>query len=96
MTAKGKELKKFNDFVHRTFNGTDAIFFMKSLQNIYKKHGGLEQLFLVKPNQKEEAPFLLQTVGKEIEKGTPLAFSSYIEGSLLWSFLRYEFFFPSI
>jgi uncharacterized protein (TIGR02757 family) len=58
MTAKEKELKKFNDFVHRTFNGTDAIFFMKSLQNIYKKYGGLEQVFMVKPNQKGEAPLL--------------------------------------
>jgi uncharacterized protein (TIGR02757 family) len=61
MTAKEKELKKFNDFVHRTFNGTDAIFFMKSLQNIYKKHGGLEQLFLIQPQQKGVAP-LLQSI----------------------------------
>lgn len=43
--AKEKDLKRFHDFVHRTFNGTDTVFFMKSLQNIYKKHGGLEQVF---------------------------------------------------
>jgi uncharacterized protein (TIGR02757 family) len=55
LTAKEKDLKKFNDFVHRTFNGTDAVFFMKSLQNIYRKHGGLEKVFMVKPNQKEAA-----------------------------------------
>lgn len=47
MSSKEKDLKRFDDFVHRTFNGTDAIFFMKSLQNIYKKHGGLEQVFTI-------------------------------------------------
>jgi uncharacterized protein (TIGR02757 family) len=57
MSAKEKDLKRFNDFVHRTFNGTDAVFFMKSLQNIYKKHGGLEQVFDIQANQKE-APTL--------------------------------------
>lgn len=45
MTAKEKDLKRFNDFVHRTFNGVDAVFFIKSLQHIYKKQGGLEQAF---------------------------------------------------
>ena len=34
-----------NRFVHRTFNGEDCFFFLKSLQNIYKYHGGLEQVF---------------------------------------------------
>ncbi len=53
MTAKERDLKKFNDFVHRTFNGTDAVFFMKSLQHLYKKHGGLEQAFAVASSQKE-------------------------------------------
>jgi uncharacterized protein (TIGR02757 family) len=61
MTAREKEFKKFNDFVHRTFNGTDAIFFMKSLQNIYKKHGGLEHVFLIQPHQKDASP-LLQSI----------------------------------
>lgn len=35
----------FNSFVHRTFNGADCIFFLKSLQNIYKNYGGLESVF---------------------------------------------------
>ena len=39
------ELKPFEKFVHRTFNGTDCIYFLKSLQNIYKNHGGLEGSF---------------------------------------------------
>ncbi len=40
-----KELLPFKKFVHRTFNGIDCIFFIKSLQNIYKKHKGLENAF---------------------------------------------------
>lgn len=40
-----KELEQFKKFVHRTFNGTDCVFFIKSLQNIYLKHGGLEGAF---------------------------------------------------
>lgn len=32
-------------FKHRTFNSEDLIFFLKSLQNIYRNHGGLEQVF---------------------------------------------------
>ncbi len=46
MSAKQKDFQIFDSFVHRTFNGVDAVFFMKALQNIYKKHGGLEKVFL--------------------------------------------------
>lgn len=35
----------FLNFKHRTFNGTDCIYFLKSLRNIYQHHGGLEQVF---------------------------------------------------
>jgi len=45
LNAKAKDLKRFDDFVHRTFNGVDAVFFMRSLQHIYKKHGSLERVF---------------------------------------------------
>ncbi|MCW3083897.1 MAG: hypothetical protein JWP12_1263 [Bacteroidetes bacterium] len=45
LSAGKKEISRFDDFVHRTFNGVDATFFMASLKNIYKKHGGLEQAF---------------------------------------------------
>jgi len=34
-----------SDFVHRTFNGNDCLFFLKSLKNIYQNHGGLEEVF---------------------------------------------------
>lgn len=40
-----KERKQFNNFVHRTFNGEDAVFFMDRLQQLYSKHQSLEPLF---------------------------------------------------
>lgn len=42
---KPKELKPLEKFVHRTFNGDDFIQFVNSLRHIYRKHGGLEQVF---------------------------------------------------
>lgn len=42
------DLKPFESFVHRTFNGSDCIFFLHSLQNIYKNEGGLESCFVSK------------------------------------------------
>ncbi len=35
----------FLNFKHRTFNGTDCIYFLKALKNIYLHHGGLELVF---------------------------------------------------
>jgi uncharacterized protein (TIGR02757 family) len=40
-----KDLKAFEKFVHRTFNGKDCIFFIESLKHIYKNKGGLEAVF---------------------------------------------------
>ena len=40
-----KDLLQFKNFKHRTFNGVDCAFFIKSLQNIYKKHKSLEYVF---------------------------------------------------
>lgn len=39
------ELKRFEKFVHRTFNGIDCIYFIQSLRNIYQNHEGLETVF---------------------------------------------------
>lgn len=39
------EWEGFRDFKHRTFNGTDCFYFLKSLRNIYQNHGGLEEVF---------------------------------------------------
>jgi len=43
--AKGKELKPLTNFVHRTFNSSDLLFFVESLKNIYQNYGGLENVF---------------------------------------------------
>src|SRR6478736_5199195 len=45
LNHKTKDLKTFEKFVHRTFNGNDCIFFIKSLKNIYTQHQGLEAAF---------------------------------------------------
>ncbi len=42
---KDIDLKPLQYFTHRTFNGIDCIFFIKSLQNIYKNYGGLQYVF---------------------------------------------------
>ncbi len=44
---KDKDLKRFEAFKHRTFNGTDALYFIEALQSIYKKYPSLEDAFVV-------------------------------------------------
>ncbi len=39
------ELQKLEYFVHRTFNGSDCIFFVRSLKNIYSNYNGLQSVF---------------------------------------------------
>lgn len=38
------DLDHIQDFVHRTFNNLDFLYFLRSLQNIYQHHGGLEKV----------------------------------------------------
>ena len=47
MNSKRNDWKTFAKFAHRTFNGIDAIYFIQSLQHIYKNEGGLEKAFSV-------------------------------------------------
>jgi uncharacterized protein (TIGR02757 family) len=56
LNHKAADLKKLNHFVHRTFNATDLIFFIKSLKNIYVKHGGIEQIFIKHANSDSLQP----------------------------------------
>jgi len=39
------DLKIFDHFKHRTLNSKDCVSILKSLKNIYKKHGGLKGIF---------------------------------------------------
>ncbi len=48
--AKEKDFNPFKKFVHRTFNGEDCIFFLKSLQKIYSKNVSLEEVFVAQSN----------------------------------------------
>ncbi len=45
MSHSENDLERLESFVHRTFNGQDFIGFIKSLQNIYQNHNGLEAVF---------------------------------------------------
>ena len=49
---KENDLKKFTTFVHRTFQPTDALYFIDFLSRHYKVHNSLEFLFL--PSQSME------------------------------------------
>jgi uncharacterized protein (TIGR02757 family) len=50
MEHEDKDLKRFENFVHRTFNSDDLLVFIASLKNIYKNHDGLESLFTPGPH----------------------------------------------
>ena len=43
--AEERDFRRFLPFVHRTFNGDDCVFFMKSLCRIYRECGGLGKVF---------------------------------------------------
>jgi uncharacterized protein (TIGR02757 family) len=45
LNFKKKDLLPFKNFVHRTFNGVDCLFFLQALQKIYLKHDSLEEVF---------------------------------------------------
>ena len=45
LNAEKTDFEVFENFVHRTFNGIDIQYFLTALQNIYRKHGGLETVF---------------------------------------------------
>ena len=45
LNATDASIENIERIVHRTFNTEDFKFFIRSLQNIYQRHGGLEQLF---------------------------------------------------
>jgi len=43
--CRENDMQVFTSFKHRTFQAIDMQFFIKSLQNIYLNHGGLENVF---------------------------------------------------
>lgn len=53
------DLKSFAAFKHRTFNGTDALYFIESLKSIYQRHSSLEDAFLIQPSDETTERALL-------------------------------------
>jgi len=45
MNHSEADLASLSSFVHRTFNGIDLGYFIKSLKHLYSVHGGLEKVF---------------------------------------------------
>ncbi|TRX40797.1 TIGR02757 family protein [Flavobacterium restrictum] len=56
------DLERLENFVHRTFNGTDFASFIKGLQHIYKNHGGLETVFTKKDGDNGKTINLQNTI----------------------------------
>lgn len=54
MNFSKKDALRFENFVHRTFNSSDCVFFLNSLKNIYTKHKGLEYAFSGEFSEKEK------------------------------------------
>ena len=46
MSANDNEILRFARFVHRTFNGTDCIYFIKGLRHIYSSFDNMEDVIL--------------------------------------------------
>ncbi len=59
---KKKDLDRFNDFAHRTFQPTDAKYFMRFLQHYYQQHESLETAFsqFISPNDNDITAALMK------------------------------------
>ena len=51
LNCEDSDLKRFEDFKHRTFNGTDTLYFIEFLRNHYQKSDTLEDAFYLKGNK---------------------------------------------
>lgn len=55
---RDRDLKRFEKFKHRTFNSTDALYFIESLSHYYKENASLENAFL--PQAKDSSAFPIE------------------------------------
>lgn len=67
MNHTTNDLKRFDNFKHRTFNSIDVAFFIASLKNIYLNNGGLEEVFSTHSNNMQESIHYFRNVFFEIE-----------------------------
>ncbi len=56
MSHQNHHLNRFDNFVHRTFNGIDAKYFIKALRHIYLNKGGMEKIFSVSTSNSSTQP----------------------------------------
>lgn len=54
-----KDLSKFLNFKHRTFNATDTLFFIAFLQEHYRQYDSLEDAFIPKDSEEKGVEFFL-------------------------------------
>lgn len=66
MNHTTNDLKRFDNFKHRTFNSIDVAFFIASLKNIYMNHGGLEGVFSAHSNNMQKSIHHFRNVFFEI------------------------------
>lgn len=65
MNFSKSDEKRFRTFVHRTFNSTDCVYFLKAIKTIYQKHEGLESVFakeIIKGNELSDAIHYFRTI----------------------------------
>ena len=67
MNHEERDLEKLEPFVHRTFNGQDCKQFIKSIQHIYKNHGGLENVFSSESDSLQESISKFKSIFFEME-----------------------------
>ncbi|MCG2462003.1 TIGR02757 family protein [Flavobacteriaceae bacterium F89] len=79
---RGHDLEKLESFVHRTFNGQDLGYFVKSLQNIYRNHGGLENAFLPTGRAEDLQPAISRFKRVFFELPHPLRTTKHISDPL--------------
>lgn len=56
------DLKPFEQFVHRTFNGQDCLFFLRALQHLINKYHSLENAFLPVQAKRTEETLLYNNI----------------------------------
>ncbi len=60
LNHRENDLKPFVDFRHRTFNGTDALYFIAALNFLYRQYPSLEEAFAVAKDEPTVEPGLIR------------------------------------
>jgi uncharacterized protein (TIGR02757 family) len=60
LNHKPRDLRRFQEFKHRTFNPTDTLYFIHFLRNHYQNHDSLMDAFGIKPEDENIGPGLIR------------------------------------